>query len=62
LRNSWLCVQQEERIKSNNGGIDSVNLTKHNNKKRNFVSKPAPKNEEKGKGVARPPVEKDGVL
>jgi hypothetical protein len=31
----------------------------HNNKKRNYVSKPAPKNEEKGKGVARPPAKKD---
>jgi hypothetical protein len=42
-----------------NGGVDSVNLAKHNKKKRNFVSKPTPKNEEKGKGMARPPAEKD---
>jgi hypothetical protein len=46
-------------IKCNNGGVNSVNLAMHNNKKRNYVSKPAPKNEEKGKGVARPPAEKD---
>jgi hypothetical protein len=52
-------VQEEERIKRNNGGVDSVNLAKHNNKKRNFVSKPAPKNEEKGKGMASPPTKKD---
>jgi hypothetical protein len=54
-----MCVQEEERIKRNNGGVDSVNLTKHNSKKRNFVPKPALKNEEKGKGAARPPTEKD---
>jgi hypothetical protein len=53
------CVQEEERIRRNNGGVDSVNLAKHNNKKRNFVLKPAPKNEEKGKGAARPLPEKD---
>jgi hypothetical protein len=54
-----MCVQEEERIKGNNGGVDSVNLAKHNNKNRNFVSKSAPKNEEKGKGAARRPAEKD---
>jgi hypothetical protein len=54
-----MCVQEEERIKRNNGGVDSVNLAKHNNKKRNFVSKPTPKNEVKGNGVARPPTKKD---
>jgi hypothetical protein len=44
--------------------VDSVNLAKHNNKKMNFVSKPkpTPKNEEKGKGVARPPTKKQVVL
>jgi hypothetical protein len=36
-----------------------VNLAKHNNKKRSFVPKPALRNEEKGKGEARPPAEKD---
>jgi hypothetical protein len=54
-----MCVLEEERIKRNNGGVDSVNLAKHNKKKRNSVSMHAPKNEEKGKGVARPLVEKD---
>jgi hypothetical protein len=53
-----MCVQEEERIKPNNGGVDNVNLAKHN-KKRNFVLKRAPRNEEKGKGEARPPAEKD---
>jgi hypothetical protein len=37
-----MCVQEEERIKNNSGCVDSVNLAKHNNKKRNFVPKPAP--------------------
>jgi hypothetical protein len=53
-----MCVSEEQRIKHNNGGVDSVNLAKHNNKKRNFVSMSSPKNEEKGKGVARPLAEK----
>jgi hypothetical protein len=53
-----MCVQEEERIKHNNSDVDSVNLAKHN-KNRNFVSKPATKNYEKGKGVARPPAKKD---
>jgi hypothetical protein len=34
-------------------------LAKHNNNKRNFVPKPALKNEEKGKGTVRPPTEKE---
>jgi hypothetical protein len=54
-----MCVQEEERIKRNNGGVDSVNLAKHKNRKRNFVSKLATNNEEKRKGTAKPPVEKD---
>jgi hypothetical protein len=54
-----MCVHEEEMIKCNNGGVHSANLSKHNNKKMNFVPKPAPKDEEKGKGVARPPTEKD---
>jgi hypothetical protein len=48
-----------ERIKRNNSGVDSVNLAKHNHKMKSFVSKSAPKNEEKGKGMVRPPTEKD---
>jgi molybdopterin converting factor small subunit len=31
-----MCVQEEERIKRNNGGIDSVNMAKHHQKKKNF--------------------------
>jgi hypothetical protein len=50
-----MCVHEEERIKCNNGGVDSVNLAKHNYKKKNFVSKPAPKNEDKGKSMTKPP-------
>jgi molybdopterin converting factor small subunit len=57
-----MCVQEEERIKRNSSGVDSVNLAKHNNKKRNFVPKPALRNEEKGKGEARPPAEKDQCM
>jgi hypothetical protein len=34
-------------------------LAKHNNKKMNFVSKPTPNNEKKGKGVDRPLAKKD---
>jgi hypothetical protein len=54
-----MCVEEEERIKRNNGGVDNVNLFKHNNKKRNFVPKHAPKNKENGKGAARTLVKKD---
>jgi hypothetical protein len=54
-----ICVQEDDSIKRNNGGVGSVNLAKHNNKKRNFVSKPAPKNEEKVKVMAKPPAKKD---
>jgi hypothetical protein len=31
-----MCVQEEERIKRNNGGADSVNLAKHQQKRKNF--------------------------
>jgi hypothetical protein len=54
-----MCVQEEDRIKRNSGGVDSVNLAKHNNKKSNFVPKPAPRNGVKGKGEAMPSGEKD---
>ena len=30
-----MCVQEEERIKRNNGGADSVNLTKYQQKRKN---------------------------
>jgi hypothetical protein len=30
-----MCVQEEERIKSNNGGVDSVNMAKHHQKRKN---------------------------
>jgi hypothetical protein len=31
-----MCVQEEERIKHNNGGVDSVNIAKHHQKRKNF--------------------------
>jgi hypothetical protein len=31
-----MCVQEEERIKRNNGGVDSVNMAKHHRKRKNF--------------------------
>jgi molybdopterin converting factor small subunit len=31
-----MCVQEEERIKHNNGGVDSVNMAKHHQKRKNF--------------------------
>jgi molybdopterin converting factor small subunit len=30
-----MCVQKEERIKRNNGGVDSVNMAKHQQKRKN---------------------------
>ena len=54
-----MCVQEEERIKRNNGGADSVNLAKHQQKRKNF---PPPRKEDKGKAVSTSsdqPVDKD---
>jgi molybdopterin converting factor small subunit len=54
-----MCVQEEERIKRNNGGVDSVNIAKHHQKRKN---PPPPKKEDKGKAVSRSsdqPVDKD---
>jgi molybdopterin converting factor small subunit len=31
-----MCVQEEERIKRNNGGVDSVNMAKHHQKSKIF--------------------------
>jgi hypothetical protein len=48
-----MCVQEEERIKHNNGGVDSVNMVKHHQKRKNFHPKPySPKKEDKGKVVS----------
>jgi hypothetical protein len=30
-----MCVQEEKRIKRNNGGVDSVNMAKHQQKRKN---------------------------
>jgi hypothetical protein len=30
-----MCVQEEERIKRNNGGVDSANMAKHHQKRKN---------------------------
>jgi hypothetical protein len=58
-----MCVQEEERIKCNNGGVDSVNMAKHHQKRKNFAPKPyAPKKEDKAKAVSTSsdhPVDKD---
>jgi molybdopterin converting factor small subunit len=59
-------VQEEERIKRNNGGVDIVNMAKHHQKRKNFPPKPyAPKKEDKGKAVSMssdPPVDKDQCI
>jgi hypothetical protein len=41
MNNKWtlekfiaMCVQEEERIKRNNGGVDSVNMAKHHQKRK----------------------------
>jgi hypothetical protein len=52
-----MCVQEEERIKRNNCGADSVNLVKHQQKRKN-----PPRKEDKGKAVSMSsdqPVDKD---
>jgi molybdopterin converting factor small subunit len=58
-----MCVQEEERIKRSNGGVDSINMAKHHEKRKNFAPKPyAPKKEDKGKAMSMssdPLVDKD---
>jgi hypothetical protein len=44
-----MCVQEEERIKRNNGGVDSVNMAKHHQKRK---IPPSPKKEDKGKAMS----------
>jgi hypothetical protein len=61
-----MCVQEEDRIKRNNGGVDNVNMAKHHQKRKNFPPKPyAPKKEDKGKAVSMSsdqPVDKDQCM
>jgi hypothetical protein len=61
-----MCVQEEERIKCNNDGVDSINMAKHHQKRKNFPPKPyTPKKEDKGKVVStnsNPPVDKDQCM
>jgi hypothetical protein len=61
-----MCVQEEERIKRNNGGIDSINMAKHHQKRKNFCPKPyAPKKEDKRKAMSMSsdqPVDKDQCM
>jgi hypothetical protein len=45
-----MCVQKEERIKRNNSGVDSVNMTKHHQKRK--IPPSPPKKEDKGKAVS----------
>jgi hypothetical protein len=42
-----MCVQEEERIQRNNDGVDSVNMPKHHQKRKN----PPSKKEDKGKAM-----------
>jgi molybdopterin converting factor small subunit len=35
-----MCVREEDRIKRNNGGVDSVNMAKHHQKRKNHPPKP----------------------
>jgi hypothetical protein len=62
---NYVC-SEEERIKHNNGGVDSVNMTKHHQKRKNFLPKPyVPKKEDKGKVVSMSsdqPVDKDQCM
>jgi hypothetical protein len=53
-----MCAQEEERIKRNSCGVDSVNVAKHHQKRKNF----AHKKEDKGKVMRTSsdhPVDKD---
>jgi hypothetical protein len=48
-----MCVQEEERIKCNNCGVNSINKTKHHQKRKNFAPKPyTSKKEDKGKAAS----------
>jgi hypothetical protein len=65
MNNKWtlkkfiaMCVQEEERTKHNNCGVDSVNMAKHHQKRKNSP----PRKEDKGKVVSTScdqPVDKD---
>jgi hypothetical protein len=61
-----MCVQEEERIKHNNNGVNSVNMAKHHQKRKNFPPKPyAPKKEDIGKAMSMssdPPMDKDQCM
>jgi hypothetical protein len=58
----------ENRIKCNNGGVDSVNMAKHHQKRKNPPPPPkpyAPKKEDKGKAVnmsSNQPMDKDQCM
>jgi hypothetical protein len=58
-----MCVQEKEMIKHNNDSVDSINMAKHHQKRKNFAPKPyAPKKEDKGKVMSTSsdhPVDKD---
>jgi hypothetical protein len=42
-----MCVQEEEMIKRNNGDVDSVNMAKHYQKRKNLPPPPRKKTKEK---------------
>jgi hypothetical protein len=46
-----MCVQEEERIKRNNGGVDSVNIAKHHQKRKIAT-------QQRGEGPPPPPRKK----
>jgi hypothetical protein len=55
MNNKWtlkkfiaMCIQEEEMIKHNNSGVDSINMAKHHQKRKN----PPSKKEDKGKAVS----------
>jgi molybdopterin converting factor small subunit len=54
INNKWtlekfitMCVQEEERIKHNNDGVDSINMAKHHQKRKNSPHPPRKKTKEK---------------
>jgi hypothetical protein len=61
-----ICVQEEERIKCNNSDVDSVNMAKYHQKRKNFPPKPyTPNKDDKGKAVimiSDPLVDKDQCM
>jgi hypothetical protein len=54
INNNWtlekfiaMCVQEEERIKHNNDGVDSINMDKHHQKRKNYLHPPQERRQRK---------------